>query len=151
MVTPLRGFQNFVVKDMKIVTTTEVSLTLEDLEKMIREKGIIPDDLKLENVINVPNPKGLRLVFTKSTETVNLLLNTEISKEDKEKFLDTPFVDIDLSVRSLNCLKASDIQTPRDLTKYTVADFARFRNFGRKSLKEIEDLMAKHGITYAAE
>ncbi len=136
---------------MKIVTTTEVSLTLEDLEKMIREKGIIPDDLKLENVINVPSPKGLRLVFTKSTETLNLLLNTEISEEDKEKFLDTPFVDFDLSVRSLNCLKALNIQTPRDLTKYTSADFARFRNFGRKSLKEIEGLMASKGIAFAAE
>ncbi len=118
---------------------------------MIREKGIIPDDLKLENVINVPSPKGLRLVFTKSTETAHPLLNTEISDEDKEKFLDTPFEDLDLSVRAINCLKAADIKTPRDFSENSTKDLGRFRNFGKKSMNEITGLMAKHGVSFKEE
>jgi hypothetical protein len=135
---------------MKIVTTTEVSLSLEDLEKLIREKGIVPEDLRLENVISVPSPKGLRLVFTKSTENKNIV-NVEISDQDKEKFLDTPFLALDLSVRLLNSLKAQGIKTPRDLISYSESDFRTFRNFGKKGLNEVIELVAKHGVALAKE
>jgi DNA-directed RNA polymerase subunit alpha len=55
------------------------------------------------------------------------------------KILKTELVDLDLSVRALNCLKAADIRTLAELVTYDVADMLKFRNFGKKSLSEIKN------------
>lgn len=136
---------------MKIFNATQVSFMYGDLEEMIREKFNIPKDQKLRNVIMVSST-SLRAVFTSGTEIADqFTINTAISKEDKEKFLDTPFADMDLSTGSVNCLNAADIFTPRILSTYTKTDFAKFRNFGKKNVTEIMRVIAEHGVVFSPE
>jgi DNA-directed RNA polymerase subunit alpha len=62
--------------------------------------------------------------------------------------LKTKLVDMDLSVRALNCLKAADIETLGDLVAYNKNDLLKFRNFGKKSLTELEDLVENKGLQF---
>ncbi len=80
------------------------------------------------------------------------------SSSDSEEFdetslhmrqlLKTKLVDMDLSVRALNCLKAADIETLGDLVSYNKNDLLKFRNFGKKSLTELEDLVENKGLSF---
>ncbi len=87
----------------------------------------------------------------------NIMLEAQAKEETKEvdeeilhmrKILKTELVDLDLSVRALNCLKAADIRTLADLVSYDVADMLKFRNFGKKSLTEIQDLVKSKGLSF---
>jgi DNA-directed RNA polymerase subunit alpha len=64
------------------------------------------------------------------------------------QLLKTKLVDMDLSVRALNCLKAADIETLGDLVSYNKNDLLKFRNFGKKSLTELEDLVDNKGLHF---
>lgn len=87
----------------------------------------------------------------------NILLESQTKEETKEvdeeilhmrKVLKTELVDLDLSVRALNCLKAADIRTLAELISYDVADMLKFRNFGKKSLTEIQELVKSKGLSF---
>jgi DNA-directed RNA polymerase subunit alpha len=62
--------------------------------------------------------------------------------------LRSKLVDMDLSVRALNCLKAADIETLGDLVSFNKNDLLKFRNFGKKSLTELEDLVENKGLVF---
>lgn len=64
------------------------------------------------------------------------------------QLLKTKLVDMDLSVRALNCLKAADIETLGDLVSFNKNDLLKFRNFGKKSLTELEDLVETKNLTF---
>lgn len=64
------------------------------------------------------------------------------------QLLKTKLVDMDLSVRALNCLKAADVETLGDLVMYNKVDLLKFRNFGKKSLTELEDLVDNKGVHF---
>ncbi len=64
------------------------------------------------------------------------------------QLLKTKLVDMDLSVRALNCLKAADVETLADLVSYNKNDLLKFRNFGKKSLTELEDLVHAKGLHF---
>ena len=64
------------------------------------------------------------------------------------QLLKTKLVDMDLSVRALNCLKAADVETLGDLVSYHKNDLLKFRNFGKKSLTELEDLVESKGLSF---
>jgi DNA-directed RNA polymerase subunit alpha len=64
------------------------------------------------------------------------------------QLLKTKLVDMDLSVRALNCLKAADIETLGDLVSYNKNDLLKFRNFGKKSLTELEELVENKGLSF---
>ncbi len=64
------------------------------------------------------------------------------------QLLKTRLVDMDLSVRALNCLKAADIDSLGDLVSYNKNDLLKFRNFGKKSLTELEDLVESKGLSF---
>ncbi len=64
------------------------------------------------------------------------------------QLLKTKLVDMDLSVRALNCLKAADVETLGDLVSYNKNDLLKFRNFGKKSLTELEDLIESKGLSF---
>lgn len=85
------------------------------------------------------------MLETQAKETTN-----EVDEEilHMRKILKTELVDLDLSVRALNCLKAADIRTLADLVTYDVADMLKFRNFGKKSLTEIQDLVKSKGLSF---
>lgn len=64
------------------------------------------------------------------------------------QLLKAKLVDLDLSVRALNCLKAADVETLGDLVAYNKNDLLKFRNFGRKSLTELEELVDSKGLEF---
>lgn len=64
------------------------------------------------------------------------------------QLLKTKLVDMDLSVRALNCLKAADVETLGDLVAFNKNDLLKFRNFGKKSLTELEDLVKTKGLEF---
>lgn len=73
-------------------------------------------------------------------------------KHDRLKQLfQRPVDDLELSVRSGNCLKASNIQTLGDLVQRTESDMLQFRNFGKKSLSEIAEILQRHGLTFGMD
>jgi hypothetical protein len=65
---------------------------------------------------------------------------------DKISFLNTKLIDLDLSVRTLNCLRAAYIDTIAELLQYPGSDLLKFRNFGKKSLHELKDLLKSNGF-----
>ncbi len=67
------------------------------------------------------------------------------------KVLHTPLEDLDLSVRAYNCLKAAKINTLSDLVTYDTNELLKFRNFGRKSLVEIEQLINEKGLHFGMD
>ena len=85
------------------------------------------------------------------------------SKEDKKedvvdeqmlqlrKVLKTPLEDLDLSVRAFNCLKAAKINSLSELVQYEQEDLMKFRNFGQKSLSEIEQVLAERGLHFGMD
>ncbi|NOX87194.1 MAG: DNA-directed RNA polymerase subunit alpha [Chlorobi bacterium] len=64
------------------------------------------------------------------------------------QLLKTKLVDLDLSVRALNCLKAADVETLGELVAYNKNDLLKFRNFGKKSLTELEELVSSKGLEF---
>lgn len=67
------------------------------------------------------------------------------------KILKTPLTDLDLSVRAFNCLKAAEVKTLGDLVSYNIADLLKFRNFGKKSLSELEELVFEKGLSFGMD
>ncbi len=67
------------------------------------------------------------------------------------QLLKTKLVDMDLSVRALNCLKAAEVETLGDLVTYTKSDLMKFRNFGKKSLTELDELVESKGLHFGMD
>ena len=67
------------------------------------------------------------------------------------QLLKTKLTDMNLSVRALNCLKAAEVDTLGDLVKFQKADLLKFRNFGKKSLTELDDLLERHGLSFGTD
>jgi DNA-directed RNA polymerase subunit alpha len=64
------------------------------------------------------------------------------------QLLKTKLVDMDLSVRALNCLKAAEVYTLGDLVQYQRNDLLKFRNFGKKSLTELDELVEVKNLSF---
>ncbi len=79
--------------------------------------------------------------------------NEEFDEEvlHMRQLLKTKLVDLDLSVRALNCLKAADVDTLGDLVTYNRNDLLKFRNFGKKSLTELDDLLDNMGLSFGMD
>lgn len=67
------------------------------------------------------------------------------------QLLKTKLVDLDLSVRALNCLKAAEVETLGELVSYSKGDLMKFRNFGKKSLTELEELVGNKGLGFGMD
>ena len=67
------------------------------------------------------------------------------------QLLKTRLIDMDLSVRALNCLKAAEVDTLGDLVSFNKTDLMKFRNFGKKSLTELEELVLVKGLNFGMD
>ena len=67
------------------------------------------------------------------------------------QLLKTRLIDMDLSVRALNCLKAAEVDTLGDLVSFNKSDLMKFRNFGKKSLTELEELVIVKGLNFGMD
>ncbi len=90
-----------------------------------------------------------------SDEKITLDSDEKLEEEEFDEtslhmrqLLKTKLVDMDLSVRALNCLKAADVETLGELVTYNKNDLLKFRNFGKKSLTELENLLVNKGLSF---
>jgi DNA-directed RNA polymerase subunit alpha len=93
------------------------------------------------------------LLFSDEKMTFEEELKKESNVSDEKdaqmrQLLKTKLVDLDLSVRALNCLKSADVETLGELVSFNKNDLLKFRNFGKKSLAELEELLQSKGLQF---
>ncbi len=128
-----------------------------DYEKLILEiqtDGSIHPEDALKGAANILIKHFM--LFSDQTMTFEAAKPEEEETVDEEmlhmrKLLKTPIADLDLSVRAYNCLKAADIKSLGDLAALDISDMMKFRNFGKKSLAELEQLIAEKGLTFGMD
>jgi len=96
------------------------------------------------------------MLFSDEKITLETTENKENEEFDEEvlhmrQLLKTKLVDMNLSVRALNCLKAADVDTLGDLVQYNKTDLLKFRNFGKKSLTELDDLLESLNLSFGTD
>ena len=86
-------------------------------------------------------------------ETTETEGNEEFDEEvlRMRQLLKTKLVDLDLSVRALNCLKSAEVETLGELVRFNKTDLLKFRNFGKKSLTELDELLAQHKLNFGMD
>ncbi len=96
------------------------------------------------------------MLFSDEKITIDDSANVENEEFDEEvlhmrQLLKTRLVDMNLSVRALNCLKAADVDTLGDLVQFNKNDLLKFRNFGKKSLTELDDLLEGLNLSFGTD
>ena len=86
--------------------------------------------------------------ITLETEEKSAVEDFDEDSLHMRQLLKTKLIDMDLSVRALNCLKAADVDTLGDLVQFNKNDLLKFRNFGKKSLTELDELVENKGLTF---
>jgi DNA-directed RNA polymerase subunit alpha len=144
--TPIKNVK-YHVENYRVEQKTDYEKLVLDI---ITDGSIHPKDALKESA------KILILHFSLFSDE-KITLDSEVKKETEEfdetslhmrQLLKSRLVDLDLSVRALNCLKAADVDTLGDLVSYNKNDLLKFRNFGKKSLTELEDLVDNKGLNF---
>jgi len=96
------------------------------------------------------------MLFSDQTMDFEPTLSEDEQTVDEEflrmrKLLKTPLNELDLSVRAYNCLKAANVRTLGDLASLEISDMMKFRNFGKKSLTELEQLIIEKGLSFGLD
>ncbi len=147
--TPIKNVK-FSVENTRVEQKTDYEMLILDIET----DGSIHPEVALKGAANILIQHFM--LFSDQT----MILETAESKEpdtvDEEmlhmrKMLKTPLSDLDLSVRAYNCLKAADVKTLGDLVQLEISDMMKFRNFGKKSLAELEQLVAEKNLTFGMD
>ncbi len=86
--------------------------------------------------------------ITLETEAVKASIQYDEETLHTRQLLKSKLADMDLSVRALNCLKAAEVETLGELVSYSKSDLMKFRNFGKKSLTELEELVHAKGLNF---
>jgi DNA-directed RNA polymerase subunit alpha len=147
--TPIKNVK-YTVENTRVEQKTDY----EKLVIEIQTDGSIHPEKALEGAAHILI-KHFALFSDKSME-IETIKESEVEQVDEEllhmrKLLKTPLHDLDLSVRAYNCLKAADIKTLGDLVQLEISDMMKFRNFGKKSLAELEQLVAEKGLTFGMD
>ena len=144
--TPIRNV-SFRVDNWRVDQKTDYDkLVIEiDTDGSIHPKDALKEAAKIliyhfmlfsdENITLVPDEKTVSEDFDEGSLHIRQLLKTKL-------------VDLDLSVRALNCLKAAEVETLGELVAFNKADLLKFRNFGKKSLTELEELVRNRGLEF---
>lgn len=147
--TPVKNVM-FNVEDYRIEQRTDY----ERLEMAVETDGTVNAEDALKESANIL----IRHLMLFSDEKITLATEEPTKKEEVDenflqmrKLLKTPLGELDLSVRAFNCLKAADIKTLGNLVRYNIADLLKFRNFGKKSLTELEELVADKSLTFGMD
>lgn len=147
--TPIRNVK-FAVEDFRVEQRTDY----EQLILEINTDGTVDPEHALKEAAHIL----IKHFMLFSDETIKLKAEEPVKKQEVDenylhmrKVLKTPLADLDLSVRAFNCLKAAEVKTLGDLVSYNIADLLKFRNFGKKSLSELEELVAEKGLSFGME
>jgi len=144
--TPIRNVK-YVVENYRVEQKT-------DYEKLVLEvesNGSIHPKDALKEAAKILIHHFMLFSDEKITLEVEEKSATEEFDENSlhmRQLLKTKLVDMDLSVRALNCLKAAEVETLGELVAFNKHDLLKFRNFGKKSLTELEELVAIKGLSF---
>ncbi len=144
--TPIRNV-SFKVDNYRVEQKTDYEKLILDIET---DGSINPKDAMTEAAKIL-----IYHLMLFSDERITLMDEQKTVSEDFDEgslhirqLLKTKLVDMDLSVRALNCLKAAEVETIGELVALNKADLLKFRNFGKKSLTELEELVRSKGLEF---
>jgi DNA-directed RNA polymerase subunit alpha len=147
--TPIKNVK-FSIENTRVEQKTDYEKLVLDIET---DGSIHPEDaLKGAAYILIQH----FMLFSDQTMTFESMKAEEDNVVDEEmlhmrKLLKTPLADLDLSVRAYNCLKSADVRTLGDLARLEISDMMKFRNFGKKSLTELEQLIEEKGLHFGMD
>ena len=147
--TPIKNVK-YTIEDFRVEQKT-------DYEKLIFE--IITDgSIDPKNALTEGAKVLIHHFMLFSDERITLeadeIAQTETYDEESlhmRQLIKTRLIDMDLSVRALNCLKAAEVDTLGDLVPFNKSDLMKFRNFGKKSLTELEELVLVKGLSFGMD
>jgi DNA-directed RNA polymerase subunit alpha len=148
--TPIRNVK-YAVENYRVEQKTDY----EKLNLEIVTDGSISPEAALQDAANI-----LIYHFKLFTDDKKIAIESSVETDSKEldeeslrmrHLLLTKLSDMGLSVRAFNCLKAADIDTFADLVSYSRSELMKFRNFGRKSLNEIDLLVEKMKLSFGMD
>lgn len=147
--TPIKNVK-YTIENTRVEQRTDYERLLLE----IQTDGSIHPEEALKGAANILIQHFM--LFSDQTMTFETTKADEEETVDEEvlhmrKVLKTPLADMDLSVRAYNCLKAADIRCLGDLVRLDINDMMKFRNFGKKSLTELENLVADKGLTFGMD
>ncbi len=147
--TPIKNVK-YSVENTRVEQKTDYEKLILDIET---DGSIHPEDA-LKGAANMLIKHFM--LFSDQTMTFETAKPDEEETVDEEllhmrKLLKTPISELDLSVRAYNCLKAADIKSLGDLAALDISDMMKFRNFGKKSLAELEALIADKNLTFGMD
>ncbi len=147
--TPIKNVK-YSVENTRVEQKTDYERLLIDIET----DGSIHPEEALKGAANILIQHFM--LFSDQTMTFETAKPEEDNSVDEEilhmrKLLKTPLADLDLSVRAYNCLKSADVRTLGDLVNLDIADMMKFRNFGKKSLTELEQLVMERGLHFGMD
>lgn len=138
--TPIRKV-NYIVENTRVGQIT-------DYDKLILEiwtNGTIKPDEAISFGAKILS-EHLKLFITLTEHVGNVEIMVEKEEDKKEKVLEMTIEELDLSVRSFNCLKRAGINTVEELTQRTEEDMMKVRNLGKKSLEEVQQKLEALGL-----
>ncbi|HEX9649537.1 MAG TPA: DNA-directed RNA polymerase subunit alpha [Cyclobacteriaceae bacterium] len=147
--TPIKNVK-FSVENTRVEQKTDYEMLILDIET----DGSIHPENALKGAANILIQHFM--LFSDQNMVLEPTDSGEPEAVDEEmlhmrKLLKTPLNDLDLSVRAYNCLKAADVKTLGDLVRLEISDMMKFRNFGKKSLAELEQLIAEKNLTFGMD
>lgn len=147
--TPIKNVK-YSVENTRVEQKTDYEKLILDIET---DGSIHPEDA-LKGAANILIKHFM--LFSDQNMTFETAKPEEQETVDEEylhmrKLLKTNLNDLDLSVRAYNCLKAADIKTLGDLARLNLQDMMKFRNFGKKSLAELEQLIAEKNLHFGMD
>lgn len=147
--TPIKNVK-YIIENMRVEQKTDYEKLIIDIET---DGSINPKDaLKEAATILIHH----FLLFSDEKITLDVNEKMENDEFDEEilhmrQLLKTKLVDLDLSVRALNCLKAAEVESLGDLVQFNKNDLLKFRNFGKKSLTELENLLDNMNLNFGLD
>ena len=147
--TPIRNVK-YSVENYRVEQKTDYEKLLFDIET---DGSITPKDA-LKEAAKILIYHFMLFSDEKITvDTDEQMANEEFDEEllHMRQLLKTKLVDLDLSVRALNCLKAAEVETLGELVKFNKTDLLKFRNFGKKSLTELDELLEHVNLSFGMD
>jgi len=147
--TPIRNVK-YSVEDYRVEQKTDYEKLIIEVET---DGSIHPKDA-LKEAAKILIYHFMLFSDEKITIDTDEKASTEVFDEEilhMRQLLKTKLTDLDLSVRALNCLKAAEVETLGDLVKYNRNDLLKFRNFGKKSLTELDQLLASKNLQFGMD
>jgi len=145
--TPIRNVK-YVIENFRVEQKTDYEKLVIEVETdgSIHPKEALKEASKILIQHFILFTDENRITF----ETEDKMVSDELDENSLHirQLLKTKLVDLDLSVRALNCLKAADVETLGDLVSYNRNDLLKFRNFGKKSLTELEELVRNKNLEF---